>query len=106
MLVARGVVTARGGATSHAAVVCRSVDKPCVCGCTALEVGPAGFRVAGVDHPEGTWLSVDGATGRVYAARIPLHVPAARRADLARVAARAQQYPVSEELSAALRGDK
>jgi len=102
MLVCRAVVTARGGPTSHAAVVCRSVGKPCVCGCTGLQVGSAGFGVDGVTYAEGTWLSVDGATGRVYAARIPLGVPEASRADLARFADWARQYPVSEELGVAL----
>jgi pyruvate,orthophosphate dikinase len=105
MLVSRAVVTARGGATSHAAVVCRSVHKPCVCGCTGLEVDPGAgvFGVDGAKYDEGTWLSVDGATGRVYAGQLPLGVPEASLTDLARFAAWSEQHPVSEELGAALR---
>jgi len=105
MLAAKAVVTARGGATSHAAVVSRSLDKPCVCGAAALEVSPeAGvFVVGGVKYDEGTWLSVDGATGRVYAARLPLGVSEASLTDLRRFAAWAEQHPVGDELGAALR---
>jgi pyruvate,orthophosphate dikinase len=105
MLAAKAVVTARGGATSHAAVVSRSLDKPCVCGCTALQVDPTAgvFTVDGIKYDEGTWLSVDGATGRVYAAQLPLGVPEAGLADLARFAAWAQEYPVNAELGEALR---
>jgi pyruvate,orthophosphate dikinase len=105
MLAAKAVVTARGGATSHAAVVSRSLDKPCVCGCADLQVDPAAgvFLVEGVKYEEGMQLSVDGATGRVYAAHLPLGVPAGNVADLARFAAWAEQHPVGEELAAALR---
>jgi pyruvate,orthophosphate dikinase len=105
MLAAEAVLTARGGATSHAAVVSRSLDKPCVCGAAALEVDPSAgvFTVAGIKYDEGTWLSVDGATGRVYAAQLPLGVPETSRSDLARFAAWAAEHPVNAELDAALR---
>lgn len=67
MLAAQAVVTARGGATSHAAVVSRALDKPCVVGCDELEVRPdAGvFVVNGREIAEGTELSVDGTTGEI-----------------------------------------
>ncbi len=86
MLAAQAVVTARGGATSHAAVVARALDKPCVTGCSELAVRPdEGVFVAdGKTYPEGTFLSVDGATGRVYAADIPCGIPAS---NLTRMAA-------------------
>jgi pyruvate,orthophosphate dikinase len=105
MLAAGAVVTARGGATSHAAVVSRSLDKPCVCGCTGLDVDPAAgvFSVGGIKYEEGTWLSVDGATGRVYAAQLSLGIPEASLTDLARFAAWAAEHPVNAELAAALR---
>jgi pyruvate,orthophosphate dikinase len=104
MLAAEAVVTARGGATSHAAVVSRSLDKPCVCGSTGLDVDPGAgvFTVRGVTYEEGTWLSVDGATGRVYAGQLPLGVPEASLAGLARFAAWATEHPVHPELDAAL----
>jgi pyruvate, orthophosphate dikinase len=105
MLASRAVVTARGGATSHAAVVSRSLARPCVCGCPGLQVDPARglFSVDGVSYDEGTWLSVDGATGRVYAGQLPLGVPGASLAELARLAAWAEQHPADEELCAVLR---
>ncbi|HEX3611531.1 MAG TPA: pyruvate, phosphate dikinase [Sporichthyaceae bacterium] len=86
MLAAQAVVTARGGATSHAAVVARALDKPCVTGCSELAVRPdeGVFLVDGKTYPEGTFLSVDGATGRVYAADIPRGIP---ESNLTRMAA-------------------
>jgi pyruvate,orthophosphate dikinase len=77
MLAAQAVVTARGGATSHAAVVSRALDKPCVVGCADLDVQPdeGTFAVGDRTFTEGTYLSVDGATGDVFAAEIPRVVP-------------------------------
>jgi pyruvate,orthophosphate dikinase len=70
MLVARGVLTARGGATSHAAVVARGLGLPCVAGCEGIRVNEEErlFRVVGSDiviH-EGDDISIDGATGEVF----------------------------------------
>ena len=67
MLAAQAVVTARGGATSHAAVVSRALDKPCVVGCGELEVRPDDriFVVNGREFAEGDELSVDGTTGEI-----------------------------------------
>ncbi len=85
MLAAQAVVTARGGATSHAAVVSRALDKPCVTGCEKLEVLPEEhlFRIDGETYPEGTYLSVDGSTGAVYAAQIARVLPEGNLHDLA-----------------------
>jgi pyruvate,orthophosphate dikinase len=70
MAVAEGILTARGGATSHAAVVARQIGKPCVAGCAELLVD-YGARSArstetGTSFNEGDWISLDGATGQVY----------------------------------------
>jgi pyruvate,orthophosphate dikinase len=74
MLVARGILTARGGATSHAAVVARGLGLPCVAGCEAIRVNEAEhlFRVVGSDLviKEGDQISIDGATGEVFAGTI------------------------------------
>ncbi len=71
MLVARGILTARGGATSHAAVVARGLGLPCVAGCEGIRVSEAEhlFRVVGSDFVlrEGDDISIDGATGEVFA---------------------------------------
>jgi pyruvate,orthophosphate dikinase len=66
--VAVGVVTSRGGATSHAAVVTRGMGKPCIVGCEALQVDPErGIMEAnGQTIVEGTEISMDGTTGFVY----------------------------------------
>ena len=71
MLVAKGVLTARGGATSHAAVVARGLGLPCVAGTEGIRVSEEEhlFRVVGNDIviSEGDDISIDGATGEVFA---------------------------------------
>jgi pyruvate,orthophosphate dikinase len=75
MAVAEGIITARGGATSHAAVVARQIGKPCVAGSAALDVNYAGKSAAcaitGIDFAEGDWLSLDGTTGDLYLGSLP-----------------------------------
>jgi pyruvate,orthophosphate dikinase len=71
MAVAQGILTARGGATSHAAVVARQIGKPCVAGCAELVVdyatGSARSTDSGASFREGDWISLDGTTGEVFA---------------------------------------
>jgi pyruvate,orthophosphate dikinase len=75
MAVAEGIITARGGATSHAAVVARQIGKPCVAGSTALNVDyadkSAACSITGIDFDEGAWLSLDGTTGDLYLGQLP-----------------------------------
>jgi pyruvate,orthophosphate dikinase len=75
MAVAQGILTARGGATSHAAVVARQIGKPCVAGCAELVVdyaaGSARSIESGVSFSEGDWISVDGSTGEVFLGSMP-----------------------------------
>ena len=73
LVAARAVVTARGGMTSHAAVVARGMGKCAVVGCKEMEVDAAArrFRVGETVIAEGDWLTVDGATGSVYAGALP-----------------------------------
>ena len=73
MAVAQGILTARGGATSHAAVVARQIGKPCVAGVHELNVDyAAGTATAnGVTFAEGDWISLDGATGEVFVGALP-----------------------------------
>jgi pyruvate,orthophosphate dikinase len=84
MLAADGIVTARGGALSHAAVVSRALDKPCIVGCEAIGVDVANrcFHAGGATYPEGTALSIDGESGAIYLADIPLRPAATGRAEL------------------------
>jgi pyruvate,orthophosphate dikinase len=75
MAVAEGIITARGGATSHAAVVARQIGKPCVAGSAALDVDyadkSAACSITGIDFAEGAWLSLDGTTGDLYLGALP-----------------------------------
>jgi pyruvate,orthophosphate dikinase len=73
MLAARGVLTARGGATSHAAVVARSMGLPCVAGAESLHIDYAArtMRAGGATVREGEMISIDGTTGEIYAGELP-----------------------------------
>jgi pyruvate,orthophosphate dikinase len=77
MVAAQAVLTARGGMTSHAAVVARGMGKPCVAGCTALEISYADgtVQVSGRTLRKGDFITVDGATGRVMAGQAPMVEP-------------------------------
>ena len=72
MEVAEGILTARGGMTSHAALVARQMGKVCVAGCEALHIDYATrvMRVNGTTLNEGDWISVDGSTGEVIKGEI------------------------------------
>lgn len=77
MVSAEAVLTARGGMTSHAAVVARGMGKPCVVGATDLELDyEEGYmHVEGAVVRRGDWLTVDGSTGRVIAGKAPTVQP-------------------------------
>jgi pyruvate, orthophosphate dikinase len=72
MIAAEGILTARGGVSSHAALVARQMGKVCVCGAAALAVDYQAktVRVAGRTFKEGDWMSIDGTAGKVYAGQI------------------------------------
>ncbi len=75
MAAAEGIITARGGATSHAAVVARQIGKPCVAGSADLLVDYAGKQahcnVTGTQFKEGDWVSLDGSSGALYLGALP-----------------------------------
>jgi pyruvate,orthophosphate dikinase len=77
MLHARGILTSRGGATSHAAVVARGLGVPCVAGCEAIRVNPQTkqFSVDGTVVRQGEYISIDGGSGEVFAGRLPAIEP-------------------------------
>jgi pyruvate,orthophosphate dikinase len=87
MIAARGFITALGGATSHAAVVARALDKPCVVGCGSLQIDEANRRFAIGDRwfGEGDPISLDGSSGQIYAGVLPLSSVAASSASLERL---------------------
>jgi len=75
MIAAQGVLTSRGGKTSHAAVVARGMGKTCVCGAEELEVNTADRSFTGPDgtvYHEGSVISIDGTTGEVFAGEVPV----------------------------------
>ncbi len=78
MHAAEGILTTRGGMTSHAAVVARGMGKPCVSGAGALRVdyAAATMSVAGHTLREGDVITIDGSTGQVLAGRVPMIEPA------------------------------
>src|SRR6516165_3494597 len=75
MIAAKGILTSRGGKTSHAAVVARGMGKTCVCGAEELDVNVAGRKLTapgGVVVSEGDVISIDGSSGAVYAGEVPV----------------------------------
>jgi len=75
MIAAEGILTSRGGKTSHAAVVARGMGKTCVCGAEELDVDTKGRRFTGpggVVVEEGDLISIDGSNGAVYLGEIPV----------------------------------
>src|SRR4051812_40027744 len=72
MIAAQGILTARGGVSSHAALVARQMGKVCVCGAAAVEVDYQSrtVTVGSQTFKEGDWMSIDGTAGTVYAGRV------------------------------------
>ncbi len=77
IVAAQGILTSRGGMTSHAAVVARGMGKPCVCGCEAVRINARErlFTVNGITVRDGDLISVDGSTGRVILGEAPMLDP-------------------------------
>ncbi len=72
MIAAEGILTAKGGVSSHAALVARQMGKVCVCGASALEIDYAKKTVSasGQTFTEGDFLSIDGTAGTVYGGQL------------------------------------
>jgi pyruvate,orthophosphate dikinase len=75
MLASEGILTARGGLVSHAAVVARGWGKPAVVGAEKVRIDGKTFKVGGVIVAEGDWLSIDGTAGDVILGQVPLSAP-------------------------------
>ena len=93
MKAAQGILTVRGGMTSHAAVVARGMGKCCVSGCGAIVMDEENkqFTLAGKTYHEGDWLSLDGSTGNIYDGAMPT-VDASVGGDFGRIMAWADKY--------------
>lgn len=93
MKAAQGILTVRGGMTSHAAVVARGMGTCCVSGCSeiAMDEENKKFVLAGKEYHEGDWLSIDGSTGKIYDGVIPT-VDASISGEFGRIMAWADKY--------------
>ena len=93
MQVSQGILTVRGGMTSHAAVVARGMGTCCVSGCSAITMDEEGkrFELGGKTFHEGDWLSLDGSTGKIYDGAIPT-VDASIGGEFGRVMGWADKY--------------
>ena len=95
MVASQGILTVRGGMTSHAAVVARGMGTCCVSGCGAIKMDEDNkqFELAGKTYHEGDWLSLDGSTGNIYGEAIPT-VDASISGEFGRIMAWADKYRV------------
>ena len=93
MKAAQGILTVRGGMTSHAAVVARGMGTCCVSGCTAINMDEENkqFTLSGKTYHEGDYLSLDGSTGNIYDGIIPT-VDASIAGEFGRIMAWADKY--------------
>ena len=71
MVASQGILTVRGGMTSHAAVVARGMGTCCVSGCSEIKMREGSFELGGKTYTEGDWISLDGSTGKIYGEPIP-----------------------------------
>ena len=93
MVASQGILTVRGGMTSHAAVVARGMGTCCVSGCGAIKMDEENkkFELDGKVYQEGDWISLDGSTGNIYGEAIPT-VDASISGEFGRIMAWADKY--------------
>ena len=93
MKAAQGILTVRGGMTSHAAVVARGMGTCCVSGCSAINMDEENkqFTLSGKTYHEGDWLSIDGSTGNIYDGAMPT-MDASISGEFGRIMAWADKY--------------
>ena len=94
MKAAQGILTVRGGMTSHAAVVARGMGSCCVSGCSAITMDEDNkkFELAGKTYHEGDYISIDGSTGNVYDGIIPTVPASVDSGDFGRIMALADKF--------------
>ncbi len=93
MVASQGILTVRGGMTSHAAVVARGMGTCCVSGCGAIKMDEENkkFELDGRTYVEGDWISLDGSTGNIYGEAIPT-IDASISGEFGRIMAWADKY--------------
>ncbi|RME42805.1 MAG: pyruvate, phosphate dikinase, partial [Chloroflexi bacterium] len=94
MLASKGILTSRGGRTSHAALVARQFGKPAVVGVAALQIDLANrqMSVNGRVFKEGDWISIDGTAGEVYAGKLDTLVPDIKDPNLLKILSWADEF--------------
>ena len=94
MKAAQGILTVRGGMTSHAAVVARGMGTCCVSGCSAITMDEENkkFELAGKTYHEGDWISIDGSTGNIYDGLIPTVPASVDSGDFGRIMGLADKF--------------
>ena len=94
MKAAQGILTVRGGMTSHAAVVARGMGTCCVSGCSAITMDEENkkFELAGKTYHEGDWISIDGSTGNIYDGLIPTVPASVNSGDFGRIMGLADKF--------------
>ena len=94
MKAAQGILTVRGGMTSHAAVVARGMGTCCVCGCSAITMDEENkkFELAGKTYHEGDCISIDGSTGNIYDGLIPTVPASVNSGDFGRIMGLADKF--------------
>jgi pyruvate,orthophosphate dikinase len=94
MKAAQGILTVRGGMTSHAAVVARGMGTCCVSGCSAITMDEENkkFELAGKTYHEGDYISIDGSTGNIYDGLIPTVPASVNSGDFGRIMALADKF--------------
>ena len=94
MKAAQGILTVRGGMTSHAAVVARGMGTCCVSGCSAITMDEENkkFELAGKTYHEGDYISIDGSTGNIYDGLIPTVPASVNSGDFGRIMGLADKF--------------
>ncbi|KUK94638.1 MAG: Pyruvate, phosphate dikinase [Thermotogales bacterium 46_20] len=87
MAASEGILTSTGGKTSHAAVVARGMGKPCIVGCSDIEINRAKgiMKARGKEFKEGSWISIDGTTGEIFEGKLETVMPQGLEGPLAEI---------------------
>lgn len=87
MAASEGILTSTGGKTSHAAVVARGMGKPCIVGCSEIEINRAKgiMKARGKEFKEGSWISIDGTTGEIFEGKLETVMPQGLEGPLAEI---------------------
>ncbi len=94
MAASEGILTSTGGKTSHAAVVARGMGKPCIVGCSEIDINRTKgiMKARGKEFAEGSWISIDGTTGEIFEGKLDTVMPEGLEGPLAEVLSWADEF--------------